>query len=91
VRHRASLGLFVCPHANVETRTSARLDETRRDQAIVGFHDGRAADAGFFGAIADRRQPRAGPQRVVLDALRETRGELGGQAVVLLGLLEGHI
>ena len=31
-----------------------------------------------------------GPQRVRLDALREARGELGGKAVILLGL-QRHI
>jgi hypothetical protein len=81
---------FVIAQSHVEARTAAGFDEAGGDELVVRFDHGRAADARFLRAIADGRQARPGPQRVVLDALRETRGELCGQAVVLFGL-QRHI
>ena len=84
MRDRAPLREFVGSQAHVETRAAARLDQAGGDQAVVGLDHGRAADARFLRAVADGGQPRAGTQRVRFDALREARGELCGQAVILL-------
>jgi hypothetical protein len=90
VRGGAALRQLVVAQPHVEARTAARLDQSRGDQAVVGLDHGGAADARFLRAIADRRQARAGAQRVCLDALREPRGELCGESVILLGF-QRHI
>ena len=86
LRGRAPVRVLAGAQAHVETRTAARFDQPGGDELVVGLDHGRAADARFLGAVADGRQARAGAQRVGLDALREARGELGGQAVILFGL-----
>jgi hypothetical protein len=88
--HAAASRFAGAAQSHVKTRTAARFDQTLRDQLVIRLHHGGAADAGFFGAGADGRQPRAWTQRVSLDALRETCGKLGGQAVILFGL-QRHI
>src|SRR5258708_24802912 len=51
----------------VEAGAATRGEVTHRDQTVVGFDDGEAADLMTFGKIADRRQLRAGPQMPVVD------------------------
>ena len=98
VEHRAGHGMrggvaarrLAGARAHVEPRTAAGLYQAGRDQPVVGLDHGGTADARFMRAAADGRQARSGTQCVGFDALRETRRELCGEPVILLGV-ERHI
>jgi hypothetical protein len=77
---------LVSAQADIETGAAARLDEASSDELIIGLDHGGTTDSRFLSAIADGGQPRAGTQRMSLDSLRQARGELRGQAMVLFGL-----
>jgi hypothetical protein len=61
--------------AHEKAAVAARLDQAQRQQPVVGRHHRGRADLVLFGTLAHRRQPRAGGQQTVADAL----GKMGGQ------------
>ncbi|KDV06307.1 hypothetical protein BF16_09220 [Brucella suis 1330] len=48
------------PLGNIKARAAPRLDDTFRDQPVIGFHHSRFRDVHRFRKAADRGQPRPG-------------------------------
>ena len=66
---------------DIETGAAPRLDVTRSNEAIVGFHDREAADALLRRQRAYGRQTRTRPQQTRIDVLSHPDDQLLDQRI----------